>query len=102
MASLAGVWGISCVLLAVNSVMSLIAAATAGWAFNKSMDQATINIVFGGKSIFQKFSPTEEALSWSVMTGGHGLKSGELTPRKDRGMSIGRLTLSTMCYYCMS
>ncbi|KAG0628825.1 hypothetical protein M758_1G055300 [Ceratodon purpureus] len=34
----AGSWGISCALLAVNSVMTIIIASIAGWAFNRSVE----------------------------------------------------------------
>ncbi|KAG0589935.1 hypothetical protein KC19_1G058000 [Ceratodon purpureus] len=34
----AGSWGISCALLAVNSVMTIIIAGIAGWAFNRSVE----------------------------------------------------------------
>lgn len=49
MAFVAGSWGVSCALLALNFGLCLVAAALAGWTFNKSMDYEWSELVFGGR-----------------------------------------------------
>ena len=61
MAFVGGSWGVSCALLAVNSALSLITAAIAGWAFNKNMDQALSDVVVGGKLILRCLLSMKEA-----------------------------------------
>lgn len=93
MAFVAGSWGVSCALLAVNSVLSIIIAAIAGWAFNQNLDQAMDHVVFRGKSMSEVFF-IKEVHSWSamrvkfackdsvVMTGTQSFRLGGTNPKK--------------------